>query len=338
MRKFTAILFGVMMILFLLTDSVPAKQPIVYVATLSTSYAHIGMAMPLSALFYRAAATIDTNWHYSGRPNNRIYQMDFHLPSRMIVLATHTGVHRSFDAGKSWKVVSDWRMTEVNWSLIDQQNPDIIYASSPYGFYKTSDRGQQWQKFCQGLESIESQFVSSIVIDAANPRRLLISTEDGIYFSEDQGASWTRSNLSVRHVRVIVQHPRHHQIFAAGTENDGLYFSTDGGRFWDKRDAGVKHNTMYTIAFDPNSPDTVYAGGFQTGVYKSIDGGRKWSKSFQGLDDLDIHSLAVTPGNSDLIYAGTMGNGVFVSTDAGKTWRYAGIKDGYVSAIKMIEE
>ena len=144
--------------------------------------------------------------------------------------------------------------------------------------------------------------------------------------------------MSVRNIRILVQHPKNPKIYVAGTENNGIYFSINGGRFWDKRDTGVMNDAFYAIAFDPNFPDTIYAGGFQTGVYKSINAGRKWTKSCQGLDNLDIHAIAVTPDNSNLIYAGTMGNGVYVSADAGKTWQYAGIKNGYVSAIKIIED
>ena len=316
-----------------------SKEPIVYVTTLSTSYAHTGMAMPLSALFYQRAS-VDSNWSYLGRPNNRIYNVDMFLASnaKIIAMATHTGVQQSFDYGKTWKVTSDWRMTEVNNIKIDQKNPQIIYASSPYGFYKTTDGGKHWTKHNDGLESIDAQFVSSIVIDAANSNRLLVSTEDGVYISENAGNSWKRSSLGIRNIRIIVQHPTNPDIFAVGTENNGIYFSTDGGKVWAKRDTGVMHSTFYTIAFDPNDPEVIYAGGFQTGVYKSVDGGKKWTKSFKGLDNLDIHAIAVTPGNSDLIYAGTMGNGVYVSSDCGKSWQYVGIKNGYVSAIKIISQ
>jgi photosystem II stability/assembly factor-like uncharacterized protein len=337
MRTLMGILSATSLLLLSAKENVFSKQPTVYVSTLSTSFAHTGMDIPLSALFYQSTS-LDSNWQYLGRPNNRIYQMDFHLSSQMMVMATHTGVHQSFDKGKTWKVTTDWRMTEVNWIVIDQHEPNKIYASSPYGFYKTTDGGKHWNKFNNGLESIDAQFVSSIVIDAANSKRLLISTEDGVYICENEGESWTRSSLSVRNIRVIVQHPHDPKIFAVGTDNNGIYFSVDGGRFWNKRDSGVLHNTFYTVTFDPNFPDTIYAGGFQTGVYKSIDGGENWKKFYQGLDNLDIHAIAAAPGNSNLIYAGTMGSGVYVSSDAGETWQYAGIKNGFVSAIKIIEE
>ena len=104
------------------------------------------------------------------------------------------------------------------------------------------------------------------------------------------------------------------------------------------RTGGPLGGLGYDVRMQPNNPDIIYAGGFQTGIYQSTDGGKKWKHSFKGLDNLDIHAIAVTPGNSDLIYAGTMGNGVYASSDGGKLWQYVGIKNGYVSEIKIIEE
>lgn len=335
--KFYFKLVSLLLLLFLTQLSFGASsEALVYVVTLSTGYTHTGMVIPLSALFYQPVS-VDSNWQYLGRPNNRIYNVDFHRLSKgkMIAMATHTGVHQSFDFGKTWKLTTDWRMTEVNSIAIDQKNSEIIYAGSPYGFYKTINKGKSWEKCNNGLESIDAQFVTAIVIDFSNPERIFCSTEDGVFISNDAAKSWRRTDISIRNIRVVVQHPANPKILVAGTEDNGLYFTTDGGNVWEKRDNGVGHSTFYAIAFDPNNQDVIYAGGYQTGVYKSIDGGMKWTRSHKGLDNLNIHAVAVTPNDSKRIYAGTMGNGVYMSEDGGKSWKYIGIKNGYVSAIKI---
>ena len=312
------------------------QESIVYVAPLSTGYYHTGMTIPLSALFYKTVNS-DTAWNYKGRPNNRIYNMAFHYPSmgKLMAMATHTGVHQSFDWGKTWKVTSGWRLTEVNNVQYDPVNPDILYCSSPYGFYKTVDGGKTWTNHNKGLESINARFVSSFIIDRANSHALYCSTEDVVYKSVDAGESWHKMGLRVKQIRTIVQHPKETQILAVGTENNGVYFSKDSGQTWEKRDTGVLSTTFYTIAFDPSNPDVLFAGGFQTGVYKSTDGGKKWTQSFEGLGILDIHAIAVDPQNSNCIFAGTMGQGVFRSDDGGKTWDYAGVENGFINAIKI---
>ena len=315
---------------------VTSQESIVYVVPLSTGYYHTGMAIPLSALFYKSVDG-DTVWNYKGRPNNRICDVAFHYPSKgkYIALATHTGVHQSHDFGKTWKVTSGWRLTEVNNVEFDPKDPNILYCSSPYGFYKTKDGGKTWQKHIKGLDSIDAQFVSSFIIDFSNSNVLYCSTEDVVYKSTDAGQSWQKLGLRVKRIRVVVQHPKDTKTLVAGTENNGLYFSFDSGRVWEKRDTGIMHNTFYTIAFDPNNTDVIYAGGFQTGVYKSVDGGKKWTLYFSGLPILDIHAIAVDPNNSDCVFAGTMGKGMYRSDDGGVSWKYAGIENGYINAIKI---
>ncbi len=308
----------------------------VYVAPLSTGYYSTGMVIPLSGLFYRPVDS-DSKWNYKGRPNNRIFDMAFHYPSKgkYMALATHTGVQQSYDYGKTWKVTSGWRITEVDHVEYDPINPDILYCSSPYGFYKTMDGGKSWQKHNKGLNSIDAQFVSCFIIDHANPQHLFCSTEDVVYESTDMGDSWHKLGLQVRSIRTIVQHPQNAKILAVGTENNGIYFTNDGGKTWEKRDTGIFASTFYTITFNPSNPDVIYAAGFQTGVYKSTDGGKKWKQSFTGLPILDIHTIAVDPQNSNRIFAGTMGQGVYRSDDGGETWAFVGIENGMINNIKI---
>jgi len=313
-----------------------AGERVVYVTTLTTSYTHIGQDHTLSGLFYQIPG--DSVWSFAGRPNNRVYAMDAYAPAKgqILAMASHNGVQQSWDGGKTWKVTSDWRMTEVSSIRFAPNQASKIYAASPYGFYKTSDDGRTWQQYNQGLENPDATFVSAIIMDYSRPQALFISTEDGVYQSLDDGEHWQRIGLEVRHVRTLVQHPQRPEVLFAGTEDHGIYRSENQGRHWQKCDTGILHNTFYSITFDPSHPDTLYAGGFQTGIYQSTDGGKTWKQFFAGLGALDIHSLAVDLENSDLIYAGSMGKGVYVSTDGGRSWQHHGIAGGHVWAVKII--
>lgn len=319
----------------LFADLLSAGEPVLYVTTLSTSYTSIGQQHTQSGLFQQTPG--DTNWAFLGRPNNRVYNVDVYRPEmgKVIALATHTGVQQSWDFGKTWKVTSDWRMTEVNNVCFDRDEPNTIYASSPYGFYKTKDGGKTWKQYNSGLNSVDATYVSAIVPDLADRNSIFISTEDGVYFSKNKGEAWKRCGLNVRHIRALAPHPQNANILFAGTENNGLYVSVNHGVNWEKRDTGMLHDTFYCVTFDPSNPDVVFAGGFQTGVYKSIDGGKKWKQYFKGLGDLDIHAIAVDPTNSNRVYVGTIESGVYLSSDGGETWEYRGIDNGYVWAMKF---
>jgi len=308
----------------------------IYAVTLSTGYTHTGMKMPLSGLFRKVAGQ-DTAWEIMGRPNNRGYNVDFFRPGggKAMAMATHTGVHQSWDQGKSWKVTSGWEITEVNSIAFSPTNKDLLYCGSPYGFYKTVDGGATWIQKNSGLNSVNANFVTGITIDSDNENIIYCTTEDGIYKSDNTGESWSRMALHVPGVRILVQHPLNSRIFYAGTEDHGLHISTDRGQNWEKSDSGLMQQTIYAISFDPEDEKVAYAGGFQTGVYKTVNSGETWKQYFSGLSGLDIHAIVVMPGHSQTLYAGTMGHGVFRSDDGGKSWTYAGIGKGFVLSLKI---
>ena len=74
-----------------------------------------------------------------------------------------------------------------------------------------------------------------------------------------------------------------------------------------------------TLAIDPQTPTTLYAGTFQ-GVFKSEDGAESWT--LLNTSDLGlsfINTLSIDPLTPSTLYAGTFGR-VFKSTDAGMSW------------------
>ena len=83
---------------------------------------------------------------------------------------------------------------------------------------------------------------------------------------------------------------------------------------------------MTSIAPDPNTPDTVYAGAAGGGVWKTTDGGATWEPLTDDLPDLAVGALAVAPSSPGTIYVGTgepngmPGIGWLSSTDGGATW------------------
>lgn len=94
--------------------------------------------------------------------------------------------------------------------------------------------------------------------------------------------------------------------------------------------AGPSGGTVYSIAVDPTSQSTLYAGT-DVAVYKSVDGGGSWVRSSDGLPSTRIASLAIAPDGSGTVYAGTItglplapqnrqSEGLFKSIDGGKSW------------------
>lgn len=333
-RKYvTLVILG----LLLMATVVSANDTVLYISTFATSFRHTGQKKTLSGLFNRTVST-DTTWHFSGRPNNMVSNFDVFIPSKgqILAMATHTGVQQSWNGGKTWKETSDWRMTEISAVQFHPTNEKIVYASSPYGFYKSFDGGHHWNQKNNGLTTPDETYITNFVIDSNDSNQIWLATTAGLFMSFDAGESWQKNHLKIAGLWNLVQNPGNPNILVAATESRGLFFTFDGGQNWEERENGIVNNTFYTVAFDPQHPDTIYAGGFLTGVYKTTDGGDSWTNSYQGLEKINIYTLAVDPVDSNCIYAGTQGGGVFISKDAGQSWSFMKISDGHISAIKVI--
>jgi photosystem II stability/assembly factor-like uncharacterized protein len=92
------------------------------------------------------------------------------------------------------------------------------------------------------------------------------------------------------------------------------------------RDVPPNPGQIRSLAIDPKTPQTIYAGAISNcGVFKSTDGGRSWVAINAGLINKNVVALAIDPSAPQTIYAGTtymggINGGVFKSTDGGSKW------------------
>jgi photosystem II stability/assembly factor-like uncharacterized protein len=103
--------------------------------------------------------------------------------------------------------------------------------------------------------------------------------------------------------------------------------ATDGGETW--RAIGLPGQRILTLAVDPTTPTTLYAGVREGGVQRSDDGGATWRAV--GLPGRSVLALAIHPIEPATLFAGTNDNGdnaLFRSTDGGATWSES-VRTGY---------
>ena len=93
---------------------------------------------------------------------------------------------------------------------------------------------------------------------------------------------------------------------------------------------GPAGEDILSLAIDPVTPSTVYAGGELGRIFKSTHGGTDWTLLDTGLLT-GAHAFIIT-ADASAMYVGT-DNGVFVSTDAGDTWTAAGLEATVVNAL-----
>jgi len=77
---------------------------------------------------------------------------------------------------------------------------------------------------------------------------------------------------------------------------------------------------VQSVAFDPKTPTTVYAGLESGGVFKSTNGGSSWASA--GLKGTEINAIAVDPTSPSTVYIGDSYGGLDISTNAGASWSY----------------
>ena len=164
-----------------------------------------------------------------------------HIDPKVLYAGTTGGIYRSDDAAASWKKINNGLIPEaelmaamalgVNVIALDPLDPDRVYAGTTKGLFRTSNKGEVWERIGQ---TIPESFVSSIAIHPAQPHLLYIGGPGGVWKSTDGGAHWQAVNtgLATLNIRALAMGPRNPQELYAGTNGSGLYHSTDGGEHW----------------------------------------------------------------------------------------------------------
>jgi photosystem II stability/assembly factor-like uncharacterized protein len=154
---------------------------------------------------------------------------------------TTGGVYRSDDGTATWKKINNGLIPEtelmaamalgVNAIEIDRTNPDVVYAGTTKGLFRTMNKGEQWERIGQ---SISDPFISSLVLHPKEPAQLYIGGPAGIWKTSDGGKTWQVMNqgLATLNIRALAMNPQNTHTLYAGTNGSGLYRSTDAGATW----------------------------------------------------------------------------------------------------------
>jgi photosystem II stability/assembly factor-like uncharacterized protein len=235
-----------------------------------------------------------------------------------LLVAALDGILRSRDRGRTWRIVTDWTMTEPHAIAFDPNAPDHAYAGLPDGIAVSHDRGETWQRAHAG---IQRAYTHPLVVDRTTAGRVLAGTELGIYLTEDGAKTWRLVRPTSKVTYDIRQSPHEPAEFFAVTSSDGALRSRDGGRNWQQVAGVSRERTLHNCDFDPRKPGRIALCGWDTGVQVSEDGGNTWQDRTAGLPHRDIWRLAFDPDLPDRLYAAPHLGPMYVSDDAGRTWR-----------------
>ncbi|HTV44801.1 MAG TPA: YCF48-related protein [Stellaceae bacterium] len=205
----------------------------------------------------------------------------------------HTGLFRMADGDGAWEPLTRGlpEMPAVRALAVHPENPEIVYAGTQSGPYRSADRGEHWEKVDVPDRGLP---VWSVLFHPHDPDVILVGYENcEIYRSDDAGERWTRLPVTVRFPEITtapganpakrilmldasVSQPDH--LYGA-IEVGGTIRSTDGGEHWENLSHGQYVNDdmvdMHGVLASRWRPGTVF-GIARAGMFRSDDGGDHW--------------------------------------------------------------
>ncbi|WP_335966099.1 YCF48-related protein [Galbibacter sp. PAP.153] len=165
-----------------------------------------------------------------------------------------------------------------------------IFLSESNGFtigkygkiYRTTDSGQNWDRYTFYDDIKQLQFVSTSLAFVASGK--------DVYTTEDSGQTW--KYLSTFEKRIV--------SLKFINENTGylitlssVYKTTDGGVTWEEKNNGITTNfqdNLLCIDFADENTGIISGGSYEdTVTYKTSDGGETWTSIYE--DDYSISTF-----------------------------------------------
>jgi photosystem II stability/assembly factor-like uncharacterized protein len=172
-------------------------------------------------------------------------------PGRQDVLyaGTSSGVYKTTDGARTWAAASTGliasghamssRALGVTTLAVDPRRPDVVYAGTLDGLYKTLDGGRAWTRIGGDLASPS---INTLVVAPGDRADLYVGSPAGVFKSEDRGATWKNrsAGLPSRNVLALAAGRVPPTLLYAGTNGGGLLRSRDGATTWEPVPLTVK--------------------------------------------------------------------------------------------------
>ena len=261
------------------------------------------------------------------------------------------GILKTEDGGNTWTKSLDWsydQLKGVNAVELSPSDPDVIYAATSDGVYKSTDKGLNWSL------KLDVHLAMDVAIHPNNSDIAVAgcgnfgSENKGIYVTTDGGENWQLKRAPLPdnfQGKILLDFSRSSPNVVYASIGNG--FSSNNGKTWLCRsdNAGnswqIVNNTDYSlwqgwfahdIAVNPFNHNAVTAVGIY--IHKTYNGGPTLTQVTQspqvtlgrpkiGEPDgpptythIDHHVVRYNPVDSNIVLVGSDG-GVFISFDGG---------------------
>lgn len=181
----------------------------------------------------------------------------------LVLAATHRGLLRSADRGRSWTLASLGSAREV---VALAAAGGRLLAATPLGLYASEDQGATFRHLSSGPGE-------RILKLAALPDGVTIfaTSSAGLYKSADGGRGFylCYGGLPVSEITGLTVHPDGRTVFAADFARGGLFKSDDAGETWSAVPTdGLKPQRVWAVLIDPERPDSPLASTASGGLHE----------------------------------------------------------------------
>jgi photosystem II stability/assembly factor-like uncharacterized protein len=245
-------------------------------------------------------------------------------PSTVYALVDNstTSILKSTDGGNTWANIAqpDWALQTRRLAMANNA-PNVLYAATFYGVYRTTDNGTTWQLVNAAYDPYGIAVSPVDWREAYISSRPFIATNTIISKTTDGGETWTTVGVFDSYDSIFDENelsiaPSAPHILFYVVERQRLYKTTDAGQSWSQLNIDF---WIKSLAFDPKNSSTIYAGSNVLGGWKSTDGGNSWRPLANGLQP-GVSGFVIDPDNTQVIQAANGSAGVLESIDGGASW------------------
>lgn len=321
-------------LLFLLVPwLLPAQQHRLFATAVRTDFGPGGPENQPFGLFLRGESG---EWSRQGFENQAVVAVDF-APAApdTLYLAVGNACFEATEDGSAWRLLTGWRVTELQDVSVDPNRPERLYLALPDGIGFSPDGGKLWMR---RTPVTRRRYFHNVVIDRTQAGRVIAGGETGLFLSRNEGGAWIFVGGADAQITNVTQSAANPKQWAATSQFGGLLLSNNGGVTWSKAESLDARQTLYSADFDPHDANRLAAGGWGIGVAISEDGGRSWQGRNRGLPTNRVWRVAFDPDRPGRIYAAVHEKGLYVSNDGGRSWTLDGLPGSVVRELRFVPE
>ncbi len=229
---------------------------------------------------------------------------------------------KTTDGGLTWEDVE----IGADCTILDFSfpTPETGYAIDCQDFvYKTTDGGNNWQKFY-----VDGLFGSICFV---NEQKGFIGGFEGIFLmTTDGGQNWKQANQFNKDVMDIFFIDENTGWVL--TVSGGVYTTVDGGISWTGHSVGLGNWGLFQNMFFIDSQKG-FVSNYYGNLYMTLDAGNTWEQVFNDEDMQDIKVAFTTENNGWLIGS----NKMYYTVDGGNNWTYFS-NPGYMNDIYFLDK